>query len=194
MNTPRTVRRQQADQRRAQLIDAALSLFAERGFRATTIADIADATGTAHGLVYHYFASKDELLAAVLERYSFLPDLQGLLEVSSDRPAAEVLTRIAVGLSEVLGRRPELVRLVVSEAHTNPAVAAALDRVTSEGLDAMTGYLQARIDAGELRPHDTTVPARALFWAVITKHLGPAEADGFERDLVDVLLDGIRSH
>jgi hypothetical protein len=58
----------------------------------------------------------------------------------------------------------------------------------------MTGYLQARIDAGELRPHDTTVPARALFWAVITKHLGPAEADGFERDLVDVLLDGIRSH
>jgi AcrR family transcriptional regulator len=193
MNTQRTIRRQQADQRRAQLVDAALSLFAERGFRATTIADIADATGTAHGLVYHYFASKDELLAAVLERYSFLPDLRGLLEVSGDRPAAEVLTSIAVGLSEVLGRRPELVRLVVSEAHTNPIVAAALDRVTSEGLDAMTGYLQARIEAGELRPHDTTVPARALFWAVITKHLGPAEADGFERDLVEVLLDGIRS-
>jgi AcrR family transcriptional regulator len=175
------------------LIDVALSLFAERGFRATTIADIADATGTAHGLVYHYFGSKDELLAAVLEHHSFLADLRELLEVSRDRPADEVLTEIGVGLSALLGRRPELVRLVVSEARTNPVVADALDRVMSEGLEAMTGYLQARIEAGELRPHDTTVPARALFWAVITKHLGPAEADGFERDLVAVLLDGIRS-
>jgi AcrR family transcriptional regulator len=193
MNYSSTVRRQQAERRRTQLIDAALTLFAERGFRATTIADIADATGTAHGLVYHYFGSKDELLAAVLERHSFLGDLRKLLEVSRDRPAAEVLTEIGVGLSEVLGRRPELVRLVVSESRTNPIVADALARVTGEGLEAMTRYLQARIQAGELRPHDTTVPAKALFWAVITKHLGPADADGFERDLATVLLDGIRS-
>jgi AcrR family transcriptional regulator len=186
-----TARARQADQRRSELIEAALRLFAERGFRATTIADIATATGTAHGLVYHYFSSKDELLEAVLDRYMFLPQLQDLLAVSPDRPASEVLTEIAVGLSAMLRDRPEVLRLVVTESPTNPIVAGALGRVMEEGLGLLTNYLRARIAAGELRVHDPTVPARALFWAIITKHLGPADANGFETDLVAVLLDGI---
>lgn len=192
MTTSGTARARQADRRREELLAASLTLFAERGFRNTTIADIATATGTAHGLVYHYFRSKEELLSAILDRYSFLPELKRLLAVSPERPAAEVLTEIGVGFSRMLDQRTDLLRLVVSEAQTNPVVAAALQRVTGEGLELLTRYLQARIAAGELRPHDPAVPARALFWAVITKHLGPAEADGFERDLVAVLLDGIR--
>jgi len=188
-----TARARQADQRRSELIDAALRLFAEQGFRATTIADIATATGTAHGLVYHYFSSKDELLEAVLQRYTFLPRLRALLAVSPDRPTSEVLTEIAIGLSAMLGDRPEILRLVVAEAPTNPIVAGALAHVTDEGLSLLTEYLRARMAAGELRAHDPSVPARALFWAIITKHLGPADADGFETDLVAVLLDGIRA-
>jgi AcrR family transcriptional regulator len=183
----------QADRRRAELVDTALRLFAERGFRGTTIADIAAATGTAHGLVYHYFRSKDELLAAVLERYSFLPQLRALLAVSPDRPAADVLTEVATGFSRLLDQRPHLLRLVVTESQTNPVVAAAMARISEEGLVVLTEYLRARIAAGELRAHDPTVPARAVFWAIITKHLGPAGADGFETDLVAVLLDGIRA-
>jgi AcrR family transcriptional regulator len=188
-----TARALQADRRRAELIDASLRLFAEQGYRSTTIADIAAATGTAHGLVYHYFRSKDELLEAILERYAFLPRLRTILAVSPDRPAAEVLAEIADGLSNLLGERPELLRLVVAESATNPIVADALARVTDEGLALLTDYLRARIVAGELRIHDPSVPARALFWAIITKHLGPTDADGFETDLVAVLLDGIRA-
>ena len=188
-----TARARQADQRRSELIEAALRLFAERGVRATPIADIATSTGTAHGLVYHYFASKDELLEAVLDRYAYLPRLRELLAVSPDRPASEVMTEIAVGLSAMIRNRPEVLRLVVTESPTNPIVAAALAHVTEEGLALLTDYLRARIVAGELRMHDPTVPARALFWAIITKHLGPADADGFETDLVAVLLDGIRA-
>lgn len=188
-----TARARQADQRRSELIEAALRLFAERGFRATTIADIATATGTAHGLVYHYFGSKDALLEAVLDRYTFLPQLQDLLAVSPDRPASEVLTEIAIGLSAMLRDRPEVLRLVVTESPTNPIVAGALAHVTDEGLALLTDYLRARVAAGELRIDDPSVPARALFWAIITKHLGPADADGFETDLVAVLLDGIRA-
>jgi AcrR family transcriptional regulator len=192
--TRQTARTLQADQRRSELIDASLRLFAERGFRATTIADIATATGTAHGLVYHYFRSKDDLLEAVLERYAYLPRLRAHLAVSPRRPAADVLSEIAVGLSEVLGERPELLRLVVAESPTNPIVARALARVTEEGQALLTDYLRARIVAGELRIHDPSVVARALFWAVIAKHLGPPVVDSFETDLVTVLLDGIRAN
>jgi AcrR family transcriptional regulator len=187
-------RARQADQRREEILEASLRLFAERGFRATTIADIARATDTAHGLLYHYFSSKDELLSAILERFSFLPRLRELLSVSPDRPAADVLTEIAVGFSRMLDERTDLLRLVVAESGTNPAVAAALEQVSVEGERILVAYLRARIAAGELREHDPSVPARALFWAVITKHLGPAQADDFERALVIVLLDGIRAN
>ncbi|HET9345518.1 MAG TPA: TetR/AcrR family transcriptional regulator [Candidatus Limnocylindrales bacterium] len=188
-----TARARQADRRRIQLIDAALRLFAERGFRGTTIADIAAATGTAHGLVYHYFRSKDELLEAVLERHAFLDRLDTILTVSSRRPAAKVLTEIAVGLSRLLDERPELLRLVVAESPTNPIVQQAMARVSEEGTRILGDYLRARVAAGELRPHDPAVPARALFWSIIAKHLGPGGADGFESDFVAVLLDGLRA-
>jgi len=188
-----STRARQADRRRDELLATALRLFAERGYRATTIADIANSTGTAHGLVYHYFRSKDELLQAILDRYTFLPRLRELLAVSPDRPAAEVLTEIAVGFSRLLDERTDLLRLVVAESATNPVVAGALAHVTDEALVLLTGYLRARIEAGELRPHDPSVPARALFWSIITRHLAPADADGFETDLVRVLLTGIQA-
>jgi AcrR family transcriptional regulator len=187
-----TSRTRQADARRDEILRVALRLFAERGFDRTTIGDIASATGTAHGLVYHYFASKDELLLAVLERFSFLPELRGLLDVSPEREAAEVLTEIAVRFSALLRERADLLRLVSRESQTNPVVAAALAGVMVQGTEVISGYLEARVAAGELRPHDTTVPARALFWALVTMHLAQAPQDGFEAALVDVLLNGLR--
>lgn len=187
-----TSRAQQADARRDELLRTALRLFADRGFDGTTITDIAEATGTAHGLVYHYFSSKNELLLAVLERFSFLPELRRLLDVSPEPEATDVLTEIAVRFSALLRERADLLRLVSRESQTNPMVAAALAGVMVEGTELISAYLDARVAAGELRPHDATVPARALFWALVTMHLAQAPEDGFEAALVDVLLNGLR--
>ena len=190
--TKSTSRAQQADARRDELLRTALRLFADRGFDGATIADIAEATGTAHGLVYHYFSSKNELLLAVLERFSFLPELRRLLDVSPEREATDVLTEIAVRFSALLHERADLLHLVSRESRSNPMVAAALAGVMVEGTELISAYLEARVAAGELRPHDTTVPARALFWALVTMHLAQASEDGFEAALVDVLLNGLR--
>ena len=168
-------------------------MFAARGYRGTTIADIAAATGSAHGLVYHYFRSKDELLAAILERFSFLPELRRLLAIAPARPASAVLLEVAVEFCHMLDDRTDLLRLVIAESPSNQIVAEALGGVTKEGERLLVEYLTARIEAGELRPHDPSVPARALFWALITQHLGPTQGDGFARGLVSVLLDGTRA-
>ena len=64
--------------------------------------------------------------------------------------------------------------------------------VMVEGTEVISTYLDARVAAGELRAHDTTVPARALFWALVTMHLAQAPQDGFEIALVDVLLNCVR--
>ena len=56
--------------RRAELIDAALSIIAERGFAETTVARICDAAGVSRGLISHYFAGKDALLLEAYRRLS----------------------------------------------------------------------------------------------------------------------------
>jgi TetR/AcrR family transcriptional regulator, fatty acid metabolism regulator protein len=61
-----------ADKRRT-ILDAAVRVFAKRGFHACRVSDIADEAGVAYGLVYHYFRSKDEILDEVFsERWALL--------------------------------------------------------------------------------------------------------------------------
>lgn len=186
-----TARARQADRRRGELLDVALRLFAERGFDATTIADISATAGTAHGLVYHYFRSKDELLLAVLDRNSFLPALRTLLEVAPDQPATEVLPRVAIGFSAMLTERADFLSLVVRESQTNANVATALGQIIGQALQLLAGYLASRIAAGELRPHDPTITARAIFQAIVGSHISRFPAPGFEVGLVDLVLHGV---
>ena len=59
--------------KRRQILDAAIRVFARQGFHATRVSDIADEAGVAYGLVYHYFRSKDEVLNELfVERWSLL--------------------------------------------------------------------------------------------------------------------------
>src|SRR5215472_15706233 len=92
-----TSRRRQADQRRLQLIDTALAVFAEKGLDGATVKDLSEAAGVAQGLLYHYFRSKDELFHAALDRHYFLPELRRITSTEGDRPAAEVLLDVVTG-------------------------------------------------------------------------------------------------
>ena len=56
------------DQRRDAIVDAALAVALEKGLASTTVRDVAATMGTSSGLIHHYFASMDEVLAAAFER------------------------------------------------------------------------------------------------------------------------------
>lgn len=186
-----TQRERQAEERRQQLIDTALRLFAERGFDNTSIKDLAEAAGVAQGLFYHYFRSKEELLFAAIERQSFRGELRRLLAASPDEPAATVLLKIASDFSALTAQRDLVLRLIAREAPTNPQVAEMLQRVIREAVALLSGYLEARIQAGELRPHDPTVTARTLFYMVVMLHLTRIPTEQFIPAMVDTLLHGI---
>ena len=73
--------------KRRQILDAAIRVFARQGFHSTRVSDIADEAGVAYGLVYHYFNSKDEVLNELFtERWSLL--LAAIEEADSERRAA----------------------------------------------------------------------------------------------------------
>ena len=70
-----TARAQAAADKRRQILDAAVRVFARQGFHHCRVSDIADEAGVAYGLVYHYFDSKDEVLDTLfLERWDVMLD------------------------------------------------------------------------------------------------------------------------
>ena len=86
----------QEDKRRL-ILDAAVRVFARKGYHTSRVGDIAEEAGVAHGLLYHYFRSKEELLEAVLDQHYFLPELRRIASSDRDRPVAEVLLELTLG-------------------------------------------------------------------------------------------------
>lgn len=187
----RTKRERQAEVRRNQLVDTALRLFAEKGFENTTIKDVAGAVGVTQGLIYHYFESKEELLFAAADKHGFLPEMRQILAASQERPADEVLLEIATGFYALLEDRKDLVRVFFRESRINPEVEKRLASTIGEGVELLARYLEARVAAGELRPHDPEVAARSLLYTIQMLHLTRVPADPFVPELVENTLRGI---
>jgi AcrR family transcriptional regulator len=98
MTQPTTMRRAVSDedkeQRRRDLLAAAKRLFAERGFSATTIADVARAAGVSYGVVYWYFESKDDLFHALMSEEEAA--LRDRITGAIDNRAAKTDLRVAL--------------------------------------------------------------------------------------------------
>jgi TetR/AcrR family transcriptional regulator, fatty acid metabolism regulator protein len=101
--------------KRRQILDAAVRVFARQGFHSTRVSDIADEAGVAYGLVYHYFASKDEVLNELFsERWSLL--LAAIDD--ADRGGAaprEKLEAVAAFIVDSYRHDPELMKVIIVE-------------------------------------------------------------------------------
>ncbi|MEO7075761.1 MAG: TetR/AcrR family transcriptional regulator [Ktedonobacterales bacterium] len=186
-----TRREQQAEQRRAQLIDTALDLFAEKGVESTTIKDIATHADVAQGLVYHYFDSKDALFMAVIERHGPIKPARELMTQVYGHPASEKLPEIAHAMYRLASEREKLLRIVLREALTRPEMRQVLLLVRGQMLAIVGGYLQSRIAAGELRPHATDVTLQTMALSILSLVLLGLPPDPYIDDLVETVLHGI---
>ncbi|HVQ58192.1 MAG TPA: TetR/AcrR family transcriptional regulator [Solirubrobacterales bacterium] len=101
--------------KRRQILDAAVRVFARQGFHATRVSDIADEAGVAYGLVYHYFRSKDEVLNELfVERWSLL--LTAIEE--ADQAGGSHRDRMAAVASFIIDsykHDPELMKVIIVE-------------------------------------------------------------------------------
>jgi AcrR family transcriptional regulator len=131
-----------ADKRRV-LLDAAVRVFARKGYHEARVGDIAEEAGVAHGLLYHYFASKEEVLETIF-RDTWSELLAAVREVEeSGAPAREQLRQVAAILLRAWRRDPDLVRVLVREVTRSPEVGkrvgeigdafAAIERIVRRG-------------------------------------------------------------
>ena len=101
--------------KRRNILDAAITVFARQGFHSTRVSDIADEAGVAYGLVYHYFDSKDEVLNELFtERWSLLLTAIEEADASAESPRSK-LAAVAAFIVDSYQHNPELMKVIIVE-------------------------------------------------------------------------------
>jgi AcrR family transcriptional regulator len=155
------VRRREPEQKRARLLGAARRLFAERGYAATTTAELARAAGVGAGTVFHHFPSKRALLAAVAAEYGrglAQRMFEGVDPTLSD-PAAEAMLRRAFAYVREQGPVSRLLALAPDPTEWDTLREASRHEIVSALASAFASW-RAR---GGLRPLEPRIAAELLF-------------------------------
>lgn len=101
------MRQIQADEARIALIEAASTLFAERGYHDSSVAAIGERAGVSRGLVNHHFGSKENLLTAVIEAHIHEWEHEVVAPAIADKQGLNALRAIIFAHCELAKRRPE---------------------------------------------------------------------------------------
>ena len=191
-----------SETRKAQILDAATSVFARLGFHQARMDDIAQEAGLSKGALYLYYKSKDAIIFAIL-RVMFSMALRDLRAMEqSTAPVAEQLTRIAAYFAREMERMAPL-QPIAFEFYAVAARHSGVRKYFREYFGTFNGVLTAiirrGIESGEFRPgvdsHAAAIAFSALFeglallWMVDPQNVDPARES--ER-AIDLLLDGLR--
>jgi TetR/AcrR family fatty acid metabolism transcriptional regulator len=102
--------------KRRLILDAAIRVFARRGFHACRVSDVADEAGVAYGLVYHYFDSKEEILNTLFqERWQLMLDAIVGFDQRQDMPARDKLYLVASFIIDSYRHEPDLMKVIIVE-------------------------------------------------------------------------------
>ena len=197
-----TTRSQAGADKRRQILDAAVKVFAHRGFHATRVSDIADEAGVAYGLVYHYFSSKDEVLDTLfLDRWNVLLDVIRETD-STDDSARDKLRAIASFIIDSYEHDPDVMKVIIVEV-TRAANSFGRTHLTKirEAYALMAEIVATAQAEGEFRDDVTPQFAALAFYGAIEQVLTgwifdmlPAEDGDHEQAkafIVDTICDGL---
>lgn len=192
-------------ERRAAIIDAAVRLFAERGFRGTTTRELAAAVGVSEPVLYQHFKTKRELYTAIIESKMEESEKRGdhlaaYLETDDDRG---LFTALAEFILDWYAEDPAYVRLLLSSGLESHELADLFhERHAERFFETLGNYIRRRIAQRAFREIDPLLAAR-LFTGMVAHHAQAAllfrraaPAESRERivdAMVDIFLDGIRN-
>jgi TetR/AcrR family fatty acid metabolism transcriptional regulator len=138
------------EERRRQILQAAVRAFARKGYHACRVSDIATEAGVAYGLVYHYYGSKEALLQAIFGETwgAMLATIKSVEEL--DEPAGEQLRKVTEIVLRTWKRDPDLIRVLVREVTRSAQVQQEADEIELERIverGQQSGEFREGIDA-----------------------------------------------
>lgn len=194
-------------ERPAEILEAALDLFTERGFSATRLEDVAARAGLSKAAIYLYFKDKTSVLTALVQ------DLVGAnIAAASDHaahldgPVEPVLRQLLQVLAHRLTetRLPLLIKLVISESRAHPELGRFyLDNVINRALPLFQSLIERGIASGELRPVDAGLAVKSLvapmllaaLWKSVFEPIGaePIDVAALAEHHAELILRGLKA-
>jgi AcrR family transcriptional regulator len=189
----------QEDKRRL-ILAAAVRVFARKGYHTCRVGDIAEEAGVAHGLLYHYFRSKDDVLECVFrETWADIVGAARRVE-ETDEPARDRLTGIAKILLRAWKRDPELVTVVVREGLRSPDLQRRVAEIR-EAFKAIERIVARGQEEGEFRADVDPRLASVVFYGALEEILtgwvlgslpdGDQQIAAAERTVVEIVCGGL---
>ncbi|TFG41827.1 MAG: TetR/AcrR family transcriptional regulator [Chromatiales bacterium] len=196
--------RRRKENRPQEITAAAFDAFAEQGFAATRVDDVARRAGVSKGLMYLYFKTKEELFKAVVRSVVVRRVDQLILEVETTKLSSEDFIRgpLLSFLKQIPGSPVAIViRLLISEGPRHPdLVDYYYDNVVAKGLAAISGFINRGIDNKEFRrsaisdlPHLVLAPVMlSIIWGILFKNRA-LDTDKLIETQIDMLLAHLKA-
>ena len=196
-------------EKQRNILRAAIKLFAEKGFHASSTSEIAKEAGVAEGTIFRHYKSKKDILLAVVAPVLLkvaapfiLKDVREIFKEESKKPFTEVMTQLYRNRLELVMANEKHVRIMLQEAFFHDEIREALiASVFADVKEMARKLIEAKVDVGELRP----LPTQAVFRAVLSSMIGlvlfrqvldPDEFGNYSDEeqialSVDILMNGI---
>ena len=197
--------RRRKDARPGEIVAAALEVFAEKGFAAARLDDIAARAGVSKGALYLYFETKQDLFEAVV-RDAISPNIAAVEAAAQamDLPFAQVSRMLLARAADVMSTSAigPVAKMVIAESRNFPDLARIWhDAVVSRVLAVITGLIARAQARGEIRPGDPRFHALALIgpllmgvlWREVLVPVGaePLDLTALARQHIETALHGL---
>ncbi|MBN2502412.1 MAG: TetR/AcrR family transcriptional regulator [Anaerolineales bacterium] len=186
---------QAPDETRERILQAAEELFMEHGYVRSTTRAIAEAAGVNEVTLFRHFGSKRNLMQALVQTHSAIPDFIELVEKRLGDDYRHDLTVLGAAFYQALTERRNALRLMLCEAEEVPEVREIMAQIPGQLRQLTTRYIQKHIDAGMVRDLGAEYMAQAflgMFFAYIVGSSmldAPAVPDATPEDLTTVFVD-----
>ena len=187
--------------RRNQILDAATTVFAEKGFHRATIKDIARAAGIADGTIYTYFSSKTEVLLGILNRLNESTEREMQFALGSEQDVRAFFKAYVRQRISLIWPNAEVFRAVLPEMLVNAELRDLYyQQVLVPTFRVAEHYFLAQMEEGQLRKVDVPLAVRAIAGTVlgllITQLLGDeliaARWEELPEVLTTLMFDGLK--
>jgi AcrR family transcriptional regulator len=192
------------EERRRQIVEAAIDLFSRRGFRGTTTREIAEAAGISEAMIFKHFTTKQDLYSAIIEAKSETEELLATAaKAASTRDDLGVFRSVGLKMMEQTERDPSLMRLLLFSALEGHDLSDIFFESRVKRLhEFLSSYIGTRIEEGGFRPVDSLVAARGFIGMTVhyllihelfgVKRPSRSSPEEVVQTFVSVFLEGIK--
>ncbi len=163
----------QREERRGQILDAALTVFSQKGYHATNVSDVAAQAGVSQGTIYWYFDSKEELFTAAMLSVFVEFGQETVASLEAYETASEKLRALGRRMEEFVSGLEGIFIMFLGYWASSPSREEAarfwVDLLV-EYKEIVVGIIEEGVKSGEFRPVD----AEALVWALMAVYDGLA--------------------